>query len=959
MEPRPPLAGRQSELQILKQALAAGGAGRGSLLLLSGPAGIGKTRLLEEAAAAAKEQGIESGTGVALMESFILYHAWNEALRALHLDHLMHERAPPRLQGLYLVSEQGLPVARAERPGFSEDPALLSMMLNNATEFVRDAIPAGSGQAEGNLLRLATGERGVVIARSRSAGLIAVYEGRETEIFLREVEGLLQEVTRAAGARLDGWDGNKRAVADLAEPLVEALRSGSYDGVDQAADAQARRYNLFDNVLFGIRRRAAKGPLLIVLDDLQWADAASLALMHYIARNTRDAPVVIVGAFRSEERDTRVQLRDALVSLAREDLGQEVPLRRLSAGESRQFAEGLLGGHEIAGAFFERLAEQTDGNPLIMREVLRQLRGSGVIVDGAGGGGLQLTRPVDRLEVPGRIRDAVAARVATLEAGERELVDAAAVCGTTFRGEMLAAVVKEAELGIARRLSSIARAHGVIVPDGDGWRFEHPVVREVVYAAIPGEFRRLLHREAGEVLAATGGDGGLIGEHFAEARDGRGLPYLRQAASDAVSRGAPWEAAHLLEKAAQVAQGSELAALEVARAEALEHAGQYGEALAATARARSLGADPVQCALLQSLMLHLQGKHSEVLPVVDSAVPIARGNDRRRLHTRRARALLAMGQPAEAEKAARMALDDGPSPDARTQADALVPLGMSEWHRGRNERALEILNEALRLRESAGDRRGVAEVLVGIGGILGDAGQPQRALEFLRLALAVNERIGDRRGAATCRSDMASALFDLGDTNSAFDEARRAFQAHEKIGNPRGMAWAECVMGMVLARRGQARGALAEMDRCIRRARRQGELRLLVMALSASVGPRIRAGELGQAEDDAREALSVARGTGLRLYEALALRALGEAATARKEFDAMEGHFAKALDLFVELGNSTEEAETHVRWADGLQEARHASEARTHLLRAEAIFNRRDLRRRAALVRTSIVALPS
>jgi len=957
VEPRPPLAGRENELQILRQALAAGAAGRGSLILLSGPAGIGKTRLLEEATAATDSTGIAAGTGVALMEAFILYHAWNEALRALHLDHLLHEEPPPRLQGLYLVSESGLPVARAERPGFSEDPALLSMMLGNATEFVRDAIPAGVGDADGDLLRLASGGRGVVIARTKAVALIAVYEGRETEIFLREVQRLLEDVSRRAGARLDGWDGNKKAVADLSQPLASALQSGSFDGVDLSADPQARRYNLFDNVLFGIRRRAAKQPLLVVLDDLQWADASSLALLHYVARNTRDAPVVLIGAFRAEERESRPQLREALVALAREDLGQEVPLRRLSPAESRAFAEGLLGAHEIAGEFFEKLAELADGNPLIMREVLRQLRATGAIEAAAGGAGWRLTRPVDRLEVSTRIRDAVASRLATLPRPDRELVDAAAVCGTAFRGETLAAVLKAPEIDVARQLSAISRQHGVVVPEGDNWRFEHPAVREVAYEAIPGGFRRLLHGAAGEALMAAGGEAALIGEHFAEAHDRRALPYLRQAAAAAGERGAPYEAAHLYAKAGPVAEPADQGDLALLCAHALEQASHYEEALAAIARAKSAGADPNRCALSQALVLLMLSRHAEVLGIVEANLLRAPPAAACRLLTLRARALIGLARHPEAETAARQALDLCPAEDAPARADALMPLALSEWYRGFHERALELLNEALRLREAAGDRRGVCEVLAAIGGVLGESGEAQRSLEFLRLALVMNERIGDRRAAASCRFNIANALADLGDLGPAMDEAQASYAAAEKIGNPRLIAWSEWVIGVVLARRGQARGALTTLDRCVRRARTVGEMRLLAMALAESVPPRVRAGDKAQARDDAEEALTVARRTGERVCEALALRACGEVESADRELDAMEVRFGEALALFEALGNVAEQAETHFRWADGLQAALHPADARRHLLAAETLFQSRNLRRRAALVRTTLVAL--
>jgi len=957
VEKPPPLAGRASELQILRLALDAAEAGRGSLLFLTGPAGIGKTRLLAEALDEAKKRGFAAASGVALAESLVLYHSWSEALRGLSLDHLLLEEPPPRLRALYLVSDTGLPVARAERPDASEDPALLAMMLNNAAEFVRDAIRPSGQESDSGILRLSVGGRGVVTVAGRHVALLAVFEGRESEIFLRELRRTLDDVGRRAGDRLAGWDGNKKAVADLAQPLHAILQSGSFDGVDLAADGQARKFNLFDNVLFGLKRHAATEPVLLVLDDLQWADSSSLGLLHYLARNTQDAPVVLLGAFRSEDREHRQALREALTAMAREDLGQEISLTRLQLAEARLMADGLLGAHKLEAPFVERLWRDSDGNPLILREVLRQLKDTGVLALDPSDGLLRLARSPDRFEVPTKIREAVGLRIASMERGDRELLDAASVCGTRFGGLLLANILGEVELKVVRQVASIHRHTGLVQPAEAGWQFEHPIVREVVYEAVPNDLRRLLHLRAAEVLQATGGARSQVGEHYAEAGDGRAVAPLQESAEEALGRGAPEEAARLLAKALGVSQGPERAPLEMRRAHALEAADQYDEALGALDRAASAGAPPVAVSLLRASVLRHQGQLEASLPVIEVALAGLEGPEAAQLLVQRARAFNGLARFRDAEEAARAAFDACPERELGVRADALYEMANSAWLSGNHARAIELLNKTLRLRESADDRRGVSGVFIALGTVLGDQGQSDRAVELLRLGLALNQKIGDRRAAALCKVNIAHALADRGELQAAMDEIERASDEAQRIGSPRILAWSDLVSAIVLARRGKSRDAVNRLERVAAEARRFGELSLLAAALAESVAPRLAIKERNRALEDAKAAVQLATKIGAKSAEGAALRALGLAVAANDGLKAAEGHFEAAVARYTALDNQLQAAETHSAWGDALRAGGQPVEAKAHYGLAVALFEAGSLRRRAAQARTSLVAL--
>jgi tetratricopeptide (TPR) repeat protein len=353
----------------------------------------------------------------------------------------------------------------------------------------------------------------------------------------------------------------------------------------------------------------------------------------------------------------------------------------------------------------------------------------------------------------------------------------------------------------------------------------------------------------------------------------------------------------------------------------------------------------------------LMSRNDEAVAAVDDALPTAAGPDAARLLVVRARALNGLARFAEAEAAARKALEGFPEKDRAERSEALYQLGAAEWYRGAHTRALEVLNEALALREATQDRRGIAEVFMALGAVLGDQGRLQRSVELLSLALSLSEKIGDRRAAASARMNMAHALVDIGDLTGAQRAAEAAREAAERIANPRLVAWCEAILAMVVDRRGKSRDAAARFERVVAKARKSGDLRLVVVALAEGVRPHTRIGEVAEAQRDAQEAADLARKIGAGAVEGVALRALGEAAAAFGDKAAAAAHFEAAAAAFGRMGNDTGMAETYARWGDALLAAKSASDAKARFSEALHLFEASDLKRRAAATRTAIVAL--
>jgi DNA-binding CsgD family transcriptional regulator len=258
---------------------------------------------------------------------------------------------------------------------------------------------------------------------------------------------------------------------------------------DSAGDMLAGRHRLFARMLGLLGELAATAPLVLVLEDLHWADESSLEMISFLAVRLRDQPVLLVGTLREDELGSDAM--QWLTELERRSRVTRLRLTRLADAEIAEVVADVLPVAASAGRLSAVIAA-AEGNPLYARELARS----------------------DQEKTPASITAAVLARAAGLSPTARALVDQVCVAGGSLRHELLAAATGLPE----RRLLSHTRAAvaaGLLVSDGDGYGFHHSLIQQVLYdALLPGE-RRRLHRLLAEALAvAPDTDPGRLAQHW-------------------------------------------------------------------------------------------------------------------------------------------------------------------------------------------------------------------------------------------------------------------------------------------------------------------------------------------------------------------------------------------------------------------------------------------------------------
>jgi DNA-binding SARP family transcriptional activator len=333
--------------------------------------------------------------------------------------------------------------------------------------------------------------------------------------------------------------------ADLAQ-IVPELRE-RFPALPQPAalESEGARFRLFDATAEFLRNASASRPIVLVLDDLHAADAPSLLLLRFVARQLRSSRMLLLGAYRDVDPIPGHPLTEMLAEVAREPVTRRLSLGGLSEGEVAEYVEltaSAIASAELAAA----LSEETEGNPLFVGEIVRLLSVEGVPSESTA----EL-----RLSLPESVRDVIARRLSHLSDECDRVLVLASVLGREFALAALGRLggVSEDELLDTLDEAMTARVVSDIPGTPDCLRFAHGLIRNTLYEGLTSARRVRLHRLAVEALEALYGEdpGPYLAElahHCMAGHDfHKGLPYAWGAGDRAVALLAYEEAARLYE----------------------------------------------------------------------------------------------------------------------------------------------------------------------------------------------------------------------------------------------------------------------------------------------------------------------------------------------------------------------------------------------------------------------------
>lgn len=272
----------------------------------------------------------------------------------------------------------------------------------------------------------------------------------------------------------------------------------------QHLSPQAIKDQAFLTVARIMRQIAAQRPMILLLEDIQWADSASLALIHYIARAFNGSEkVLFLATFRSENLTSDPegyphQLAETLSMMKREDLFSEIKLPSLDKACIFKMVESMLSGG-VQQSLTEKLAARSEGNPLFVVESIRMLLEQAKLVQENN----EWHLIVEDIDAPSKIRDIIIQRLACLNNAQRRILDAASIIGDEFKAGLLSVLVDQDTLEVLETLDEIAQSTAIICIDEDRFRFDHALSREIIYEAIAKPLRKAYHNRLAEKIEGS------------------------------------------------------------------------------------------------------------------------------------------------------------------------------------------------------------------------------------------------------------------------------------------------------------------------------------------------------------------------------------------------------------------------------------------------------------------------
>ena len=289
-------------------------------------------------------------------------------------------------------------------------------------------------------------------------------------------------------------------------------------------------------------------PLILVLEDMHWADSASIALLHYISRAIINEKILVLVTFRSEElgRDAEGRLHhlvETINLMGREGLYNEIQLTNLDQDGIREIAESMLGG-KVNQKLVEKLVKDSQGNPLFIVEFLRMLSEHGNLIRQNG----QLRLSVGKLGMPSKVKEVIMRRIETLRPDQRRVLDVASVIGEKFNPDLIAGVLSKDRIEILEMLNEILKSKSLLKIEEDFYVFDHAKFREVLYQEISSPLKRGYHEAVAEQIEnATEGSEEIplsdLAFHYIQAGNKeKSVKYSLAAGQDALARFSNMEA---------------------------------------------------------------------------------------------------------------------------------------------------------------------------------------------------------------------------------------------------------------------------------------------------------------------------------------------------------------------------------------------------------------------------------
>ena len=549
--------------------------------------------------------------------------------------------------------------------------------------------------------------------------------------------------------------------------LVPALGAGDARGV------RGDKYALFEESATYLHAATAAHPMVVLLDDAQWADPGTWDLIEYLLPTLESERFMLAVTVRS---DADPELQARVQRLLRAPRAHHIDLGRLTRDEVRRWVNGAFHGQDVGHEMLGFLYGHTEGNPLFVVQVLRVLLDEGAVWHD---GTRWRWRPLDELQLPVAVNDLITRRLAHLSTRTRDVLAVCAVIGREFDVDLARAtgITPDALQSAIDEAIRVGVLQPTALRHGERYAFNHATLGALLRAGMPPRRLRATHERVARALEKRTPDQvAEIAMHFDKASAGaEAFQYALLAADRAGSVYAQSEAMDYLRVAERHASTErEVAEVQARLAQAAELAGEYEKALSHATRAL---------------------EHFDRPDTPARALSLRRQAVRVRGH---------LGAPAtetlaECERLAAMAEAAGVDEE---RAHVLAMMSRLYERIGSGVAAERAAEQCVEIAQRTGDKRLIADALTRFGVCI-EPDQPDRATEQYRQALELYRALGDPRGQAHCHNNLGIVFTRRGEIEYAERELTTAITLGRAIGAPDLSGLFTLNLGVICVKRGE------------------------------------------------------------------------------------------------------------------------------------------------------------
>ena len=758
-----------------------------------------------------------------------------------------------------------------------------------------------------------------------------------------------EKIAGRLATAIPDWEDWAALVAQLVGvhmPESELLRS---------LDPKLRQQNLQRIVTDLILSEAGYRPTLLVLDDLQWVDEASLSLLNYLTVHLHPAPLLICVAYRPEEPPT--------LSAAGRDNYTAVSLGALSDIGSLELLDSQLPTEpEMPRQLKEVILRNAQGTPLFIVEMAHALIESYLQYDEERGV-YRARDDLERVQVPDTVSRVILSRLDRLDEQSRNILKVASVIGREFQKWLLHSVYpyQADEKEIESTLLSLCEKE-ILDRLQLAYLFRHVMTREVAYESLLYAERRELHRQIARSIeeqqrAHIEEYLEVLAEHYTLAEEWpNALAYHLKAGRRAQSMYANEDAIHRYKQVLQIARNvpdsqHEQVIAHEGLGDVYQLVGRYDEALESYASARHILEKETPDADIRRHLADLyrktgrvhdyRGEYEQALEWVERGLKLIRDFrcvEAAHLYLGGASVFHREGNFREAIRWCRHGLEIAETlagQEARKAvAHAFYLLGYSYHRLGETTKAGEYYHRSLETYREIGDLPGMARAQNNLANFYFDQNDWEQATTYYRQALHSLERIGDQHGQAVIANNLGGVLLNRGKIKSARIWYMQSLNISQELGLTFGVALLHNNLGYLAIRAGRWDTALQHLQKSLETFGKIGAQEFLPELYRNLAEAHLGRGELDRALSWARRSLEQAMLTGVRLEEGCTRRVLGRVYHAMGHNGQAEQELRRSLETLQELGSEYEAARTAMYLA-----ALYAEQGReeANRLRSEAI----------------------